>query len=338
MQVRCDCTDSEKPSELHPVFDKCLMPFGNNGLQTDGTVLFDNSTTIGLVLTISDGDSQNKVRENIGIVEWILLEFEDWTMIPIENMIAECEGTITKIAARITSKSEIPGAAFALEKGVDAILIGNKQDLIEQAMIAKSQRLESENISHNDMDGESGVISLEPSKILEVSDGGIGDRYCIDLTSVIENGEGMLIGSSASSMILVHGEVVESEFVPPRPFRVNAGPPHSYVMMANEKTKYISELKSGDEILLVNQNGNKRIANIGRLKVEKRPFLRAYWQNNYGRPCSIFLQQAETVRVVCPDGKVKSITKIKAGDEVMCYHLQESRHIGNIISAKVKEV
>ena len=43
----------------------------------------------------------------------------------------------------------------------------------------------------------------------------------------------MLVGSSASSMVLVHGETVESEFVPTRPFRVNAGAAHTYIMMAD---------------------------------------------------------------------------------------------------------
>ena len=31
---------------------------------------------------------------------------------------------------------------------------------------------------------------------------------------MLDIGEGMLIGSSASSLVLVHGETVESEFVP----------------------------------------------------------------------------------------------------------------------------
>ena len=44
--------------------------------------------------------------------------------------------------------------------------------------------------------------------------------------------EGALVGSAATELALVMGETVASGFVPPRPFRVNAGPVHAYVLMA----------------------------------------------------------------------------------------------------------
>ena len=60
-------------------------------------------------------------------------------------------------------------------------------------------------------------------------------RYCIDLTTVLQVGEGVLVGSSASSLALIHGETIPSEFVPTRPFRINAGSPHSYILMNDGK-------------------------------------------------------------------------------------------------------
>jgi 3-dehydroquinate synthase II len=39
----------------------------------------------------------------------------------------------------------------------------------------------------------------------------------------------VLVGSSAKALCLVHGETLATPFVPARPFRVNAGPVHSYV-------------------------------------------------------------------------------------------------------------
>ncbi|KAH8091866.1 3-dehydroquinate synthase [Aureococcus anophagefferens] len=50
--------------------------------------------------------------------------------------------------------------------------------------------------------------------------------------------EGCLVGSSAKALALVLGETATGGFVPPRPFRCNAGPVHSYVAMADGKTKY----------------------------------------------------------------------------------------------------
>jgi 3-dehydroquinate synthase class II len=45
---------------------------------------------------------------------------------------------------------------------------------------------------------------------------------CIDLVRLLLDTEGILVGSSAKALCLVHGETFSSEFVPSRPFRVNA--------------------------------------------------------------------------------------------------------------------
>jgi len=180
-------------------------------------------------------------------------------------------------------------------------------------------------------------LEIVPHQIISIEDGGVGERYCIDLTTLLEEGEGLLIGSSASSLVIVHGETLETEYVPSRPFRVNAGPPHSYVLMANGKTKYLSELKSNDSVLVCDVFGNTRIAQIGRLKIEKRPFLHIFWNNIFDKPSSMFLQQAETVRLVSSDGGLISITSIKKGDKILGWNDIGSRHIGEKINSKVSE-
>ena len=162
-------------------------------------------------------------------------------------------------------------------------------------------------------------------------------RYCIDLTTILQVGEGVLVGSSASSLALIHGETIPSEFVPTRPFRINAGSPHSYILMNDGKTKYISELKSGDEICIVKENGECRSGTIGRLKIEKRPFLQICWENNNDKPSNIFLQQAETVKLVCPNSQIVAVTEIKPGDKILTYNNEGQRHIGMKISSDVEE-
>ena len=108
--------------------------------------------------------------------------------------------------------------------------------------------------------------------------------------------------------------------------------------MANGNTKYLSELISGDEVLLVSENGSTRPAIIGRLKIEKRPFLRIYWENDYHISNSIFLQQAETVRVLSRVGEVKSVTDLKTGDSILCHDSNHTRHIGNKVPINSTEV
>lgn len=312
-----------------PIKDTATLTYSENSL-------FLDQTLIGTKVLISDSYSQSDAKKFVGSVAWIVLEFEDWSMIPIENLIAASQDTPTKIAAKIRTPEEAQGAGFALETGVDALIVENEQDMIEAAFIIKSQRGEQKEIKFEESSPSDNII-IAQHEIKSIEQGGIGERYCIDLTSLLSVGEGMLIGSSASSLALVHGETIDSEFVPQRPFRVNAGPPHSYVMMADRTTKYISELKSNDSVLISNLNGDTRIARIGRLKIEKRPFLTIYWGNLFDKPSSIFLQQAETVRLVDSSGDSISVTSLKVGNIILGWNGKGSRHIGESINSKVDE-
>ena len=61
-----------------------------------------------------------------------ILELEDEAL---ENAIAECEGTGTKIAVIVNLAEDVNGIAFALEKGVDAIIIKHDDDLIQACSV-----------------------------------------------------------------------------------------------------------------------------------------------------------------------------------------------------------
>ena len=115
--------------------------------------------------------------------------------------------------------------------------------------------------------------------IINVETGGIGERICIDFTRELSIGEGMLVGSSANSLILVHSESIPSQFVPTRPFRVNAGAVHTYTLLTNGQTKYLQELIAGDEIMTISSTGHLNSAVIGRIKKEHRPMLILRWMN-----------------------------------------------------------
>ena len=338
MQIWCDCRIDSIPKEMNEIFDYTLTKDLTGDFNLIDEKLIHNDSVVGYAFMIEGHKSHEKVRNKIGLVEWIVLDFSNWKMIPVENIIAECEGTGTKIAVIVNLAMDVNGIAFALEKGVDAIVIENEVKLIQACSIAKSQRLENSSLDSMQTAESLEKLNLSELIITNIESGGVGERYCIDLVCLISEGEGMLIGSSSSSLSLVHGEVIVSEFVPARPFRVNAGPPHSYILMADGKTKYLSELISGDNVMLVSENGSTRSATIGRLKIEKRPFLRIYWENDYQISNSIFLQQAETVRILSRVGVVKSVTELKIGDTILCHESNHSRHIGNKVSINSREV
>jgi len=299
---------------------------------TDGRIL-DNGKQIGMQVLIDSEEGQARARSMAGSIEWILLEFQDWTMIPIENIVASCDGGPTKVAARIISPEQAQGAAFALDIGVDAIL--TKAECLDSALIAKLQRQES-----NDPTEPSAREPFTAAilTVTDVKEGGIGDRVCVDFTSYLEKGEGMLVGSSASSMVLVHSETIESEFVPIRPFRVNAGAVHCYTLMANGTTKYLCEIISGDEVAIISAQGNIRSAVVGRLKIERRPLIQLFWCDDNGKEAHTFLQQAETVRLIEQPSIPTPVTEVKIGVELIGSSDPSGRHLGLAISAGVREV
>ena len=142
MQVWCDSRNIAIPQHPAKVFDKILTNNSSQSLYQEGDLIFENGTNIGVYGKITTNESQNKIRDKIGLTQWLVLEFTDWKMIPIENLISECEGSGTKLAVKVNQVDDVQGIAFALEKGVDAIIIKQEPAMIEAAEIAKAQRLE----------------------------------------------------------------------------------------------------------------------------------------------------------------------------------------------------
>ncbi|XVF16580.1 hypothetical protein REPUB_Repub10bG0044200 [Reevesia pubescens] len=144
------------------------------------------------------------------------------------------------------------------------------------------------------------------------------------------------VGSFARGLFLVHSECLESNYIASRPFRVNAGPVHAYVAVPGGKTSYLSELKAGKEVTVVDQDGKLRTAIVGRVKIETRPLIlvEAKRDGNHQTIYSILLQNAETVAFVCPhEGNrmkktVIPVTSLKVGDEILLRLQGEARHTG----------
>lgn len=303
----------------------------------DGRILDSSTAPVGIHVEISDAEGQDAAKSMVGLVSWIVLTTGDWQMIPLENLVAVAQGTGTHLIARIDTTQSIRGAAFALETGVDGLLLpADHAEIWAEAQIIAAEHLASQS------EGDEGVLEdgseLVAVEVLSIEDGGVGDRVCVDLTSVLEVGEGFLIGSSANALVLVHGETLEGDFVPPRPFRVNAGAVHAYILLADGSTKYLSELIAGDSVAVCNSSGIVRSAMIGRMKIESRPFLLIrYGHSESGITGQIFLQQAETVRLISPLGDMPSVTSVEVGDYLLAFTGTSARHIGQNVLSVVEE-
>ncbi|CAM8987627.1 unnamed protein product [Rhodiola kirilowii] len=157
-------------------------------------------------------------------------------------------------------------------------------------------------------------------------------------------GEGLLVGSYARGLFLVHSECLESNYIASRPFRVNAGPVHSYVAVPGGRTMYLSELKAGKEVIVVDQMGRQRTAIVGRVKIETRPLILVEAKiDSDGTLYSILLQNAETVALISPcqgNGQNKvaiPVTSLKVGDLVNIRLQGGARHTGIEIQEFIME-
>lgn len=238
-----------------------------------------------------------------------IIKFLDWKVIPLENIVAMKKG---KAIVVVENLEDAKLALTTLEKGADGIAVsGTRNDLKKYFEIVK---------------GTEKTLNLSKAKIVEIKPLGLGERVCIDTVSIMNLGEGMLVGNKASFMFLVASESEESEYVASRPFRVNAGSVNAYLKVG-DKTRYLCELKAGDEVEIVRFDGKVRKSYVGRVKIERRPLLLVVAEVN-GETGSIILQNAETIKLVSPEGKHISVSELKEGDEVLAWIGERARHFG----------
>jgi 3-dehydroquinate synthase II len=252
----------------------------------------------------------------------VIIEATNWKIIPLENIIARLHKSQIKIYTTASSIDEVRTMFAVLELGVDGVIFttGDEKQISELGSLLENTSL-----------------LLKAARIVEIKDVGAGERVCIDTASMLKVGEGLLVGSKANFLFLIHNESIGSSFTSPRPFRVNAGAVHCYTLLPDGKTKYLSEIESGVEILVVSKEGLSRHVVVGRSKIETRP-LRLIKAEMNGEQGSIILQNAETIRVVTAEGKLVSVTDLKVGTEILAHVSEYSgRHFGMEVDEYVLE-
>jgi 3-dehydroquinate synthase II len=265
-------------------------------------------------VTIRGKEDENRAAKAAELgVDYVIINCQDWRVIPLENLIAKGRGK-SKLIAEVTTEEDAKIVLEALELGTDGVLLqtANSNELEKTIKLVKNQMPK---------------MSLTTAKILSVKPIGTGARVCVDTVDLMVPGEGMLVGCQSAGFFLVEAEVSENPYVQSRPFRVNAGPASHYTLTSLTGTRYLSELKAGDEVLIVSREGKVRITNVGRSKIEFRPLMLIEAQADNTKIKTI-LQNAETIRVVTPKAS-KPVTELKPGDEVLVHLAAKGgRHFG----------
>lgn len=252
-----------------------------------------------------------------------------WEIIPVENLLAQSDSVCVEVA----SLEEARLAAGILERGVASVVMLPEGLAELKATIAEIRRSQ-------------GRVALQQAVITKIQNVGLGHRVCVDTLSVFRRGQGMLVGNSSAFTFLVHAETEHNEYVAARPFRVNAGAVHAYVQLPADKTSYLGELRAGQEVLQVNADGSSSLVTVGRVKIEVRPMLlveaRLFCKNEADSTeeilGTVFLQNAETIRLTAADGTPVSVVDLREGDTVLCHTDSAGRHFGMRIAEDIREL
>lgn len=249
----------------------------------------------------------------------------EWTgdrLIPLENAIA-AKGRRFQLWVYARALREVPGALGALEHGADRVII----DVDSAARVDELEAL---------LEGAStGPLDWSLVEVATVRPAGLGDRVIVDTTSLLSPEEGLLVGSAAGFLFHVASEAVGSRFSRARPFRVNAGAAHSYVLLSDGTTRYLAELEPGDSVLSAIPNGRSRSVRVGRLKIERRPLV-VVTAHVGEQARTVFLQEAETVRLSGETDRYAT-TDLRAGARVYGAALAQGRHLGHPVEETIIE-
>ena len=323
---------------------KGVIPILNQEKKAEIGEFLKKFPDFGIMVEIFSKEHENLVVSSAKEgVSFVICKATDWKVIPFENLIAQLNPLDCEIYADVgSSLNDADLFLHTLEIGVDGLLFSPKSenDLIELKKLLKTPQ----------------TIKLETAIIKSIIAIPEADRVCVDTSSILKPGEGMLVGNTAMGFTLVHAEVFDTEFVKSRPFRVNAGDVSEYILVPADnlktsskeeiqtQTKYLSELKAGDKVLIVNKHGITRIVSVGRVKIETRPMLlidlEVVKRENMSQknvPLKVTLQNAETVMVIGEDGMPISVPKLKMGDKILVNLGPGATHFGKKIKEQIIE-
>jgi 3-amino-4-hydroxybenzoic acid synthase len=259
---------------------------------------------------------------------YLCMRFPDPTNIPLELVIASLQGSHTVVIKEVTDPDDAEDAVVALgvmEVGSDGVLFSPvRQEALDHFAGALDEVAAP-------------TVAISVATVIRTAPIGMGHRACIDLATLFEPTEGMLVGSTSQGGILCCPEVFFLPYMELRPFRVNAGAIHSYVYGTGNRTNYMSELKAGSPAMIVGVDGRIREVPVGRIKTEIRPLRLIEAEFEGGEKINVIMQDDWHVRIFSEDGKPLNITELKPGDRVLGHLSSPGRHVGIPVDETIEE-
>lgn len=255
----------------------------------------------------------------------ILIQFDMSTNIPLELVLAKAQHDNCNICKMVSANMDGWIASMVMERGCSTVVL-KPNELNDVVELKKKIELSQKN-----------TLEIAELTVSEIEHIGIGDRVCIDTTSLLKENEGFVLGSTSNGGILVSSETHYLPYMELRPFRVNAGAIHMYIWNMDGSTNYLSELQAGSKVMCVDSAGETRNVSIGRIKIERRPLLLIRASDSQGIEVNTIVQDDWHVRIIGVGGKPCNCTKLKKGDKILGYTCMAGRHVGVKINESIIE-
>ncbi len=253
-----------------------------------------------------------------------IVDLKDETNIPLELLIAWFQGSPIKILKRVRNVVDGDIAVRTLQHGADGfVLVADDPSTVTRACLLVDPHYTP-------------PLELVEWEVRQVEHLGSGHRACVDFAALLTPTEGMLVGSTCAAFIVMCSETHPLPYMPLRPFRVNAGAVHSYVVGPGGQTNYLSELEAGAQSLVVDTSGRARPVTVGRVKIERRPLLLLKFGAADGSG-SVIVQDDWHVRITGAQGEVLNVTHCKSGTKLLGWRGTAGRHCGNAVNEELQE-
>ncbi|MEZ4308318.1 MAG: 3-dehydroquinate synthase II [Polyangiaceae bacterium] len=277
---------------------------------------------------VDDGQSLHAAIREGHRHGYLMVRFRDPTNIPLELVIATLQATRTVLIKEINGPADVDDAIVTLgvmEVGADGVMFSPRSHAVLSDFVGRLSVLART------------TLDLGVGTVVRAVPIGMGVRSCIDTTALFSPTEGLLVGSTSQGGVLCCPEVFFLPYMELRPFRVNAGAVHSYVYNFGNRTDYMTELKAGSPVMIVDRTGATRRATVGRMKTEVRPLRLIEAELSGGERVNVILQDDWHVRVFSDDAKPLNITELRPGDRVLAYGAQPGRHVGIKVDEHIVE-
>ncbi|TCW82724.1 3-dehydroquinate synthase II family protein [Burkholderia sp. SRS-46] len=251
---------------------------------------------------IDDAHDFDAARDAIRRHVFVVIDYALATTVPLERFLADAGALECRI---VVSLAEPHGAAYLARKyehaPVDIAFAPRDASALRDVLAAcgASDPLES--------------LSLKQFEVLSVEPLGTGSHAIVDGCSRLDDDESVLVGATATSMLLVKAADGPRDVVQPLAFAISAGSADSFVSCGGARTRKLAQLRSGERILTVGAGGALRTVVVGRVRIEVGPLVALHARSASGARASLVMRADRPVLLTADDGARVALSALAPG-------------------------